>query len=104
MSGFGSLLLRWVALRGRAFAVRVLWAVQAAAVLAGAATAALTGLYVSHLLVGLPKDLDWLPWLEGPVWATVVGLALRFAVVWILFDAARAGRRRLSRAPNRKAS
>ena len=104
MKGFGSLLAKWLALRGRALVVRVLWAVQAAAVLAGAATLLLAGLYASHLFLGSPETLDWLPWLEGPVWATVVGLGLRLAVVWILFDAARAGRRRLSRPPVRKGS
>ncbi len=97
MAGFGRLLARWVALKGRQAAGRVLWAVQVAAVAMGLATAALAAAYAGHLLAGVPAHLEALPWLEGPRWATAAGLALRLVVAWILFDAARAGRRRLSR-------
>jgi len=82
---------RW----GRAAAARLLLALEVGAAAYAVVTAALAVLYAAHHLLGVPPDLRALPWLLGPRWATVTGLGLRLAVSWIVWDAARAGRRRL---------
>ena len=90
---------RWI----REAAARVLLALEVGAAVYAALTVVLAAVYAAHHVLGVPPDLEALPWLVGPAWATVTGLGLRLAVSWIVWDAARAGRRRLRRCAARAA-
>jgi len=64
----------------RAFAHKLLWAVRVVARIGLLVTMALAVVFAAHVLLGVPQDLDRLPWLIGPRWLVAVGLALQVFV------------------------
>jgi hypothetical protein len=71
--------------------LRAVWLVSWAGLLL---TGALAAVFTSHVLFGLPPTLVRLPWLVGPRWLVVVGLALQ---AFVLVELVRVSGRRLRR-------
>lgn len=93
---FRETLLAWLRLRVRRLWLRLLLVVQLVAALKLLMDVALFALYLVATTTGRPVWVTTIGWLDGPAWLVFVGLLLRVAVSWIVFDLARRGRRRLT--------